>query len=49
MPLAYGARFLHELRRLTNSTWGWTYQQLQAIEQADEPSMLRLLRDRGPA
>ena len=48
LPVAFGGRFLSELRRLTDSTWGFTYRQVREIELADEVTLLRLLRERAP-
>ena len=48
-PETYGSRCLKELRRLTNSTWGWTHAELRAIEQLDEARMLGLLGERAPS
>jgi hypothetical protein len=42
----FGARFVHEIRRLMNSTWGLTYSDLQQLNQMEQADFLRALGSR---
>jgi hypothetical protein len=41
--VTYGARFLDELRRLTTSTFGFTYQEGEAIRAMDQDQLTTFL------
>ena len=44
-PLPYGGRFFDELRRLTNSTWGFKYGQIERVRAMSRAELVALLAE----